>query len=1224
MSDINTDDLIRQFGNNYPSWIKSAIGSQLDSMNQQLQRIGVGSDKVEKQLKAVEQEKRALNNNYKNLNSTVKQLLDETKKKVVEERKHAPTNKNLAKANDEYLKKIQTMEKSLDGITASMNPTKLNASVKDTTNKISSWSDSLVSNSLIITGVAGAFGLATKGILSLYNIIEDTRVGYTNLIASGISINDGFLGLRKTMASSGYTLEMLTNIVGSNTKLFNTMGTTALEAFTSINHELRKLSSVSTKYGMSFQDIDEYLVEYLEIERLRGTLMTTDRVRLAKSSEQQLKVMTEYTSILGKTRKELLKEIQDSQRAPIKIMARSIFAGMGEVGEKVLDTMKQVEESLSATVGDDSLRKLFDEIFVAKELQAKGQIGFSKELYKQYSYLQNYAPEIYHAYEDMVKAIKGGNEIQIKESQAKFVQASANLKNLKNLETIQQASVLGIAEFVEMGTMLANNQLESAKYSGKNFAETMAIMEADRIAKSKEDDKLMVMRNLEELAKKFRSLTQTIANEIMDSNLFAKVINTLNKAILWLEPLVIEFFNDVELLDKEINKLYLGAKDFVIKFYHVTKDFFTIEDANGLTSFDKLVSAIGTISAAICNAASAFNYIFDKSSELYNYFANEFPNKFTSVVAGIFTNMPVDTMSNVVDSELAAMDKEEPVEIGTPMPKDVDILTPDDKLDFNVSGQGLSQELLGLNKAIVDIDKQAKDFNQFAIDQKLSKQYEESFKNMDGILKGYQSTPKSSSGTYSGPRIGGSSSSSPSPSSINVPHLAKGGVVTGDTIARIGEGTSPEVVMPLDPAMNDLAKEIGKQFTQVYGPFENKILEDVVSKIFSKNAVPLNDVFTNVLDKFFFSKNDIEKIIDNMRNLNPNDSKIMDILKAMGYDPFAGFGGQGGDGNPAGSSAVGGGTSGGSAASKLDPDSNGYIPGASSQILSSDKFTKPEMNETNGSRGKSVLEAKPGVTTIEMEDGGVVRRSGDRNWRNNNPGNIEYGPFARSHGAIGTDGRFAVFPDHKTGREAKKSLLFEGVNYKDKSISGAISRYAPPSENNTGAYINAVASALGISPNTRLSDLTPEQREVMMDAMQKVEGTGKGRETIIKKGTPSLKNTTLNFKNLTVKTNDGTGTFDTNLFGKKLTQEFPNAANSFSKEKKAAMPKMIKDKEDRETAADILRKKKEEGKKEDNSAIFNNKLSSRTEEVLGQMKKMARLSEDLVSTMGKAKGSLVV
>lgn len=150
-----------------------------------------------------------------------------------------------------------------------------------------------------------------------------------------------------------------------------------------------------------------------------------------------------------------------------------------------------------------------------------------------------------------------------------------------------------------------------------------------------------------------------------------------------------------------------------------------------------------------------------------------------------------------------------------------------------------------------------------------------------------------------------------------------------------------------------------------------------------------------------------------------------------------------------------------------------------------------------------VLETGPGWNKVRLADGSIVKRSGDRNWRNNNPGNIEYGEFTKSHGAIGSDGRFAIFPTVEDGRAAKQALLFEGKNYKDKTIAEAIYRWAPPSDGNpTNAYIAQAARGAGVDPNTPLADLTPEQRSSMMDAMARVEGMRPGKTEVIE-GTKS-------------------------------------------------------------------------------------------------------------------------
>jgi hypothetical protein len=139
---------------------------------------------------------------------------------------------------------------------------------------------------------------------------------------------------------------------------------------------------------------------------------------------------------------------------------------------------------------------------------------------------------------------------------------------------------------------------------------------------------------------------------------------------------------------------------------------------------------------------------------------------------------------------------------------------------------------------------------------------------------------------------------------------------------------------------------------------------------------------------------------------------------------------------------------------------------------------------------KSVVSAAPYTLTIVDASGKTVtRQGGTRSWRNNNPGNIEYGDFAQAKGAVGSDGRFAVFPTLQQGRQAKDDLLFgQRSLYADMSISRAIARYAPFGENNPVTYAQQVASAVGVSVSTRLRDLDQTQRQRFLDAIQRAEG----------------------------------------------------------------------------------------------------------------------------------------
>ena len=155
---------------------------------------------------------------------------------------------------------------------------------------------------------------------------------------------------------------------------------------------------------------------------------------------------------------------------------------------------------------------------------------------------------------------------------------------------------------------------------------------------------------------------------------------------------------------------------------------------------------------------------------------------------------------------------------------------------------------------------------------------------------------------------------------------------------------------------------------------------------------------------------------------------------------------------------------------------------------------------------KIIVNKKDNSNTVQLADGSIVKRTGNRNWRNNNPGNLEYGDIAKKHGAIGSDGRFAIFPSYEAGRAAKSDLIFNGENYKDLDLMGAISRYAPPTnkfgqfENDTPKYQRTVLSAVG-GVNKRMADYTPDERERIMDAMEKMEGYRKGKEQVLQAAT---------------------------------------------------------------------------------------------------------------------------
>jgi RHS repeat-associated protein len=128
------------------------------------------------------------------------------------------------------------------------------------------------------------------------------------------------------------------------------------------------------------------------------------------------------------------------------------------------------------------------------------------------------------------------------------------------------------------------------------------------------------------------------------------------------------------------------------------------------------------------------------------------------------------------------------------------------------------------------------------------------------------------------------------------------------------------------------------------------------------------------------------------------------------------------------------------------------------------------------------------ATVYRCNDGSQETRSGGTlTWRNNNPGNLRPGPYANSVGSIGSAHGFAVFSSYQAGLLALNVRLRTG-DWPQLTIAQAISRYAPPTENNTAAYIAAVTEAVGRPASTRLGQLNDTEMRSVVRAILRHEG----------------------------------------------------------------------------------------------------------------------------------------
>ena len=147
---------------------------------------------------------------------------------------------------------------------------------------------------------------------------------------------------------------------------------------------------------------------------------------------------------------------------------------------------------------------------------------------------------------------------------------------------------------------------------------------------------------------------------------------------------------------------------------------------------------------------------------------------------------------------------------------------------------------------------------------------------------------------------------------------------------------------------------------------------------------------------------------------------------------------------------------------KEDPtDSDSESPAPFDVMPTSTSYT-PYINAVTGQTQALETSATPGSVLIPP---GILAA------QNNNPGNLR---FARQSGAMPGFGGFAQFSTPEAGYQA----LVDQVQLdapRGATLGQYITKYAPPSENDTAQYIHQASQALGVHANTLLASLDPNQ-----------------------------------------------------------------------------------------------------------------------------------------------------
>jgi hypothetical protein len=136
--------------------------------------------------------------------------------------------------------------------------------------------------------------------------------------------------------------------------------------------------------------------------------------------------------------------------------------------------------------------------------------------------------------------------------------------------------------------------------------------------------------------------------------------------------------------------------------------------------------------------------------------------------------------------------------------------------------------------------------------------------------------------------------------------------------------------------------------------------------------------------------------------------------------------------------------------------------------------------------------AAPGSRAETVASHAEPSSNDPRGIRNNNPGNINYGDWARQHGATGVEagpgGRFATFGNAQAGLDALADLLALKGTWRAASTPWPpLSPSTRRARTTTTAYVASVAARLGVDPNAHLDPRNLQQMTGLIDSIVRVE-----------------------------------------------------------------------------------------------------------------------------------------
>ena len=894
MDQNEINNLIYEFGRNYPDWIKNAIGSKLDESNRLLKSISDSSKISQRQGNSSDtQSSKANKDLLKNTSLVNVQLKKMIKlhedllknatdaKKVVEEevKTSKESNKQKKTANDLDRKTINSRKTELKNIDD------FGYALKSSTNQLKNASKQLATSvmkndlggavSSITTGlttITDKFGVLGKSIGTVIafggmtaeyalNVAQKNKTAFTELNKYGVSVSGGLNGLAQAAAQGGLKVEELVESIAKSRTAFLALGADSAAQFARTSYLLNDTNTAFRKLGYNVADINDFLSANLEYQRATGQLQKLSDKQRAADADSELKRLSKLSSVLGISVKDIMESTKNYANSP-KAMALMMQAGRNMSDsdrKKMLANQAQGADMLrSYGFEGQDLDKLMSVVAV-EVARRNGTTVTDPEAIRSAALLEQMAPDLAKILRSMADP-----NAQISESAIAGALEKENKRAWSGNNPASVAILNGIDNSL--------NGIFGTLFTG--FANTKGLTaggvqdSADAMGATMTNPEDQSSALLSEFEKTSRAITSAIEGPLQ------QYLSTTNPAIQG----ITNGLNSVTTELMKFNQSTPASKPQTV--VDLVTDFLKKPEVIASLLAAITVGTTGAVSlgkGALSMAGKTGNILGGLGGSLGGKLAGAGAARIAGQEGA--EKLGWKGFAKMAGKGLGKLG-------GRLLPGAGWALTANDI--YQVYKDSDHSDFSNVN--ITDYTGQITDPAKKAEVKRLVKKMQEDFKKTGAFDPNDSMSLFENSGPTTSAMI-----ESMIMSGVNIPQLASGGVAKTPMLTQIAEGGRPEMVMPLDPAMSDLADHIATSMLEIYGPFQQFLNRNLVNDLFVKNYDILKEVHTKSLDQFFFSKQDITSTFNKMSDSNYAKDEFTqrqaNLMSAMGINVQGGFSG---------------------------------------------------------------------------------------------------------------------------------------------------------------------------------------------------------------------------------------------------------------------------------------------------------------------------------------------